>query len=131
MTVLGTAHDRLHIAFNIVQNDPTITADSLWILDDTNYANWQTKMANPLSEVTFTGINIKGSSIYDIEAIYNETEGDRNFLNNVQLNALQNAVAGWLGSGGRDYADVAAALASEDKEALITFIADNTNWQAY
>lgn len=122
ITVTDSAHSGLHVVFDIAKNGTNITADSMWILDDTNYALWQADM----NDSAIKGINIKGTNITAIETI---RANDGKYLGVTQLNALKSVVAGWLGSEGRDYADVSAALASEDKEALITFIADQTNWQ--
>lgn len=68
--------------------------------------------------------------INDFDSIETIKTSDGYSLTTTQLNSLQSAVAGWLGSDSRDYADVSAALASSDKDALITYIAEQTNWQS-
>ena len=123
LTVMNTAHTNLHVAFNVAKGGTSIINNSLWILDDTNYAKWQTN----ITDTTIVGINIKGE---DISAIETLNANDNYSLSSTQLNTLQNAIAGWLGTDGRNYADVSAALASENRDTLITFIAANTNWQA-
>ena len=83
-----------HIVFDIDIdiNSSNIIEDSLWILDDNNYGKWQTKMLNPLSEVTFTGINIKGDDITAVETI----KAGSAYLTSTQLTNLQSEVVGWL-----------------------------------
>ena len=74
--------------------------------------------------------NEKDVVINDFDSIETIKTSDGYSLTTTQLNALQSDIAGWLGSDGRDYADVSAALASSDKDALITYIAEQTNWQS-
>ncbi|MBR6098744.1 hypothetical protein IKP85_03260 [bacterium] len=121
VTVVDAASTGIHVVFDIAQNGTNIIADSMRILDDANLAKWQENMADE----SIKGINIKGSDISAIETI---RANDGKYLGVTQLEALKSDVAGWLSTGGRDYASV-GALTSEDREALITFIAENTNWQ--
>ena len=122
MNISFNDHTELYIAFNIAKDGLNIIEDSLMILDNINYTKWQ----NNMNDTTIKGISIKGTDISAIETIKAK---DNYYLTTTQLNALKGAVAGWLGSDGRDYADVSAALASSDKADLITYIAEQTKWQ--
>ncbi|MBQ9245226.1 hypothetical protein IJ182_03055 [bacterium] len=80
-------------------------------------------------KLTFTS-NEKAVVINDFDSIETIKTSDGYYLTTTQLNSLQSTVAGWLGSDSRDYADVSAALTSSDKDALITYITEQTNWQS-
>jgi len=124
LNITNKNHTALHIAFNIAKNGASIIEDSLMILDDTNYAKWQNNMADS----TIKGINIKGTDISAIETI---KASDNYYLSSTQLDTLKSNVATWLSTAnsGSGYDSVANALASAEKADLITYIANQTNWQ--
>ena len=123
LTIIDAAHNDLHIAFNMRNKNTGIEDDTLWILDDANYTKWQANM----NDTTIKGINIKGDDICKIERI---NASDGYYLGQTQLMQLESEVSNWLNSyNPSGYTYVSDVLASENKDALITLIANNTNWQ--
>ena len=116
--------DDIYIMFNVKQDGTFADGDNKLLLGSIHCHNsWKTNGGVISSLYHCVEIN-------DFDSIETIKSADGYYLTATQLNSLQSAVAGWLGAGGRDYADVSAALASSDKEALITYIAEQTNWQS-
>ena len=111
LTIVDSESSDLRVAFNL-------TKECWWILNNENYSIWEADM----SDESIIGINITGEDISKIETI---KANDGKCLD---VEALQSAVASWMNTNGSSYETIAEAF-TNDSEALIAVITQNTTWQ--
>ncbi|MBQ9246371.1 hypothetical protein IJ182_08910 [bacterium] len=116
-------YTNLHIVFNVSKNG-VLDENGLRVLNTENYNTWQ----NNCNDENITGVKVVSgvNTFNSIQTAYSNGEGHKV----TNISELISSVASWLTSGGRNYDDVSAALASSDKDTLITYIAEQTNWQS-
>ena len=116
--------DALNVIFNVSKTynyEPgipgTLFDGDVMLLNDDNLALY-------CDGEVYAGVTIKGNAIERINDSGNQ------YITNTDISSLADAVAGWLttANSGAGYDNVTLALASEERGALLTFIAENTNW---
>ena len=114
-------YTNLHIVFN-VDKEGNLDADGIRVLNNENYQTWvsDNDSENIVGVKIVEGIDKFGS--------ISTTNAGGTGYEVTDITALVEAVSGWLTSDERDYQDVASALASENKDALLEFIATTTTW---
>ena len=111
--------EKINVLFN-VQKDGIFAngQNSLYLVSDTAYDNWQASGVIPTSGVV----------IEDFDVIENISSADGYILTN--LDQLKSDVANWLSNanGGLGYADVKTAISSNEDISTLIAIFDNANW---